>query len=417
MRNETKFNENNTWTYQNGELYHYGRPGMKWGKTIFGGIDNPKSLIYDPNYGKGRFPFTSNSSQTTRRERPSSSASERVNSKINNRPNNSGSLSGRKRPSASAAERIASRIPNSSDSKINNASKHGIRGGSISIGSNSDKTRNGIKDIFMNMGDRHYKEGNDFLNNRDDHNRYSQEKLFKDESGRSSYLESAMDELIQNGEGAYAEMMTNSRVKSVLNLSIQNAKYDLVSGLNDLVNKLGIGKQVDSVLNKFIGNKNTKKSENANGKVSDEPYSYDQGKPMTKEEYEAKRSQDYKNMYYRSNPTGSNSNSQKRKEIEDYQSYYGRPYIQVSGEDKPVYKSIRDLPGSATPYSENGWNPDEWEVFDNPDGTASIYNPHDLPTYEAYQQLQEKMKDYDKYYREKYWDDWVREQAKERGFN
>lgn len=42
------------WIYQDGELYHYGRKGMKWGETIFGGYDNPKSLTYNPNFGLGR---------------------------------------------------------------------------------------------------------------------------------------------------------------------------------------------------------------------------------------------------------------------------------------------------------------------------------------------------------------------------
>ena len=39
------------WIYQNGELYHYGVPGMKWYQTIFGGYDNPRSMTYDPKRG------------------------------------------------------------------------------------------------------------------------------------------------------------------------------------------------------------------------------------------------------------------------------------------------------------------------------------------------------------------------------
>ena len=56
-------NGGGSWVYANGELYHYGRPGMKWYQTIFGGYDNPKSLVYDPNYGKGSKYNTSGGTQ------------------------------------------------------------------------------------------------------------------------------------------------------------------------------------------------------------------------------------------------------------------------------------------------------------------------------------------------------------------
>jgi hypothetical protein len=406
MRDQTKFNENNTWTYQNGELYHYGRPGMKWGKTIFGGIDNPKSLIYDPNYGKERFPFKPNSSQSTRRERPSSSASERVISKINNRPKNSGSVSGRKRPSASAAERIADRIPNSSGSTTNTGRKRPsasaaeriadrIPNSSGSTTNNSPKHGISVQygDPIENRKKPFYKIGNEFLDNRDNYDRHKEHTL---ESDRNTHLELAVAKQIQDGEEAYGMMMTNRRTKDMLNLAIQNAQYNIVSGLNNLVRNLGIDKQVDSFLDIFLGDKKSTKNPSSSQKQN-EPYSYDQGKPMTQDEYEARRAQDYENMLYRWNPTGNNSNSEDRKKIQEWQDRNEMPFIQ--GVDK-INKVGVSIPGGSTPYSDGGYMPSYYKT--------PWFDPHNIPTYEQYEELKEDQKEADEAYRKKYWDDYLR---------
>ena len=392
---------NNTWTYQNGELYHFGRPGMEWGKNIFGGINNPKSLTYDPNYGKSQ------------RKIPSASASERVISKINNRPKNSGLLLQRKRPSTSAAERIVSRISNSSGSTTNNSPKHGIRGGvkgdTVRIGPNEftyvndesstkNKPKTSLSDLLIN------KTRDKYTSNQIEYNSY-------EKPSNMTYLESNMAKQMEDGKEAYTKMVDDPSLKNMFNLAIQNAQYDIASGANDIVNKLGIGDKVNKLIHKVFGDSVSQRkrpSASAAERIADRIQPVSTGSGESREErvdrdtYQ-RRAQDYENMLYRWNPTGNNSNSKERKKIEKWQNEYRMPYITVSSSssgtrnpiddeelNKQVWDRIRD---SGSPYAPSRLQPsDSW--YTETDSDHRIYNSykaHDLKSWDLYEKYKDTL--------------------------
>ena len=400
---------NNTWTYQNGELYHYGRPGMEWGKNIFGGIDNPKSLTYDPNYGK------------VQRKIPSTSASERVISKINNRPKKSGLLLQRKRPSASAAERIVSRIPNSSNSTTNDGSKHGIRGGvkgdTVRIGPNEftyvndesstkNKPKTSLSDLLIN------KTRDKYTSNQIEYNSY-------EKPSNMTYLESNMAKQMEDGKEAYTKMVDDPSLKNMFNLAIQNAQYDIASGANDIVNKLGIGDKVNKLIHKVFGDSVSQRkrpSASAAERIADRiPSSekdpneenYRDEKDAEKKQQEEKDHENWVKAYEaglkRGNPIGNNKQSKEREKINRWQNEHRMPYITVSSAssgtrnpiddeelNKQVWDRIRD---SGSPYAPSRLQPsDSWYTESGKDSDGYYYNSHkvnNLSSWDLYEQYKD----------------------------
>ena len=197
------------WVYQDGELYHYGRKGMKWGKTIFGGIDNPRSLIYDPNYGKGRWRFNQNPTIKNAQRRPSVS-----------------------RPS-SGVSKVVKDAKNFGGWVFNKARK---------LGENSARSGWTSNQIDFN----NYKSTSDM-------NKRVSESPYIWSTRGMSHLEQNMTKQIREGQEAYNAMRNDGSIKNILNLAIQNAQYDVVSGLNNVLTKLGLDDEVDRVLSKFLG--------------------------------------------------------------------------------------------------------------------------------------------------------------------
>ena len=176
-----------TWVYQGGELYHYGRKGMKWGKTIFGGIDNPKSLIYDPNYGKGKI---------------------------------RGGLK-------DDAQKVAS-----------NAWQN-VR----EYGSNIGK---GVQKVYNNFSaNTRYGARREFQSNVSEQDRHSITDT------NVGFLDRARAKEIEDGKKAFAKMANNPTLINALNLMFQNAQYDIVSAVDDLLEKIDIGGKVTDFFNKY----------------------------------------------------------------------------------------------------------------------------------------------------------------------
>ena len=197
------------WVYQDGELYHYGRKGMKWGKNIFGGIDNPKSLMYDPNYGKGRWRFNQNPAIKNAQRRP-----------IVSRPN-------------SGVSKVVKDAKNFGGWVFNKARK---------LGENSARSGWTSNQIDFN----NYKSTSDM-------NKRVSESPYIWSTRGMSHLEQNMAKQIGEGQEAYDAMRDDGSIKNILNLAIQNAQYDVVSGLNNVLTKLGLDDEVDRVLSKFLG--------------------------------------------------------------------------------------------------------------------------------------------------------------------
>ncbi len=172
------------WIYQDGELYHYGRKGMKWYKTIFGGYDNPKSYTYDPDRGLG--------------------------------------------------------------TNIKNAVSSGWQN-TKGFASNASKNFN---KYYVNDFKRNISPNTNYTRNKTEMFRY--EKTLGNSS--MTHLEANMAKQIRDGDAAFEKMVENPSFFNKLNLAIQNAQFDIVSGMNSLLKKIGLDDEVDALLSVFMGN-------------------------------------------------------------------------------------------------------------------------------------------------------------------
>ena len=267
------------WIYQDGELYHYGRPGMKWGKTIFGGIDNPKSLTYDPNYGKGRFLFNQNRIiKPTQRQRA-------IN-KLSTRP---GAVGRGVRGSIGS---------NTRGNVINDAKNFG--------GWVFDKARKLGENVARDGWVGNQINFNTYKSTGDMNKRVSDSPYIWSTRGMS-HLETNMAKQIEEGQEAYDAMREDGSIKNILNLAIQNAQYNVVSGLNNVLTKLGLDDEVDRWLSKWIGNSDWQARDKAAQRIIDYNETRDPGSPvsvMFDGPYEYKDSDPGHSPYTPTTPTG-----------------------------------------------------------------------------------------------------------------
>lgn len=178
------------WIYSDGELYHYGRKGMQWGKTIFGGYDNPLSFTYNPDYGLGR--NIGNAVSTTW-----------------------GNVTG-----------YGKHVYNNANKKYGNSVRKAWRSATSPKSNYNYNVSEWSK----------YKKDNN-LNS----------------TSKMTHLERNMGDQIEDGYNAYNEMLKSPTFFNKLNFAFQNAQYDVVSGVNNVLRKLGLDDEVDAFLSVFLG--------------------------------------------------------------------------------------------------------------------------------------------------------------------
>ena len=215
--------------YKDNELYHYGRKGMKWGKTIFGGVDNPKSLTYDPYYGREQSSLSPSHIKPTQRIYPSFRGSEYAINK-----NSTKSIKGTKGSIGS-----------------------GVRGNIINDSKNFggwvfDKARQLGEESARKHWTGNAIDFNTYKSTSDMNKRVSDSPYIWSHRGMS-HLEQNMAKQIDDGRKAYEAMRDDGSIKNILNLAIQNAQYNIVSGINNVLTKLGLDDEVDRWLSKWIG--------------------------------------------------------------------------------------------------------------------------------------------------------------------
>ena len=181
------------WIYSDGELYHYGRPGMKWYKTIFGGFDNPKSLTYDPNRGKRE-----------NIRNIASNAWENVKGFAGNAAKNFNRYYG-----AEAKQRMTIKGAhnyNNADwydyKKKNPGELKGSKGGSITT---------------------------------------------------TSHLEEYMAKQIRDGNAVADDLLNNPSILNKLNMVLQNTQFRVAYNVNNMLKKMGLDDEVDDLISKFTG--------------------------------------------------------------------------------------------------------------------------------------------------------------------
>lgn len=184
------------WIYSDGELYHYGRKGMQWGKTIFGGYDNPLSFTYDPN--RGLFDNMGRAASTTW-----------------------GNVTG-----------YGKHVYNNANKKYGNSVRKAWKSAT------SPKSNYNYNNIEWSK----YKKDNGL-----------------DSTSKMTHLERNMGDQIEDGYNAYNEMLKKPTFFNKLNFAFQNAQYDVVSGVNNVLRKLGLDDEVDAFLSVFLGNSSARK--------------------------------------------------------------------------------------------------------------------------------------------------------------
>lgn len=167
------------WVYQDGELYHFGRKGMKWGQNIFGGFDNPLSLVYDPNYGKGKI------------------------------------------------------------QKFGSDAWQKVKGYGSNVGKRVQK---GYNDFAANS---RYNARQEFQSNVYEQDRHN----FRDT--KVGLLDRARAKELEDGKKAVKKMTDNPTLINAFNVMFQNAQYNVVSAVDDLLEKLDIGGKVTDFFNKY----------------------------------------------------------------------------------------------------------------------------------------------------------------------
>jgi hypothetical protein len=181
------------WIYSDGELYHYGRPGMKWYKTIFGGYDNPKSLTYDPDRGK------------------------RENFK-----------------------NITSNAWQNVKGFVSNAGKNFNR-----YYGTEAKQRMTIK------GAHNYNNADWYKYKKDNPGEVKGNKGWS--MVTTSHLEEYMAKQIRDGNAVADELVNNPSILNKLNMVLQNTQFRVAYNVNNMLKKMGLDDEVDDLISKFTG--------------------------------------------------------------------------------------------------------------------------------------------------------------------
>jgi hypothetical protein len=183
------------WIYSDGELYHYGRKGMKWYKTIFGGYDNPKSYTYDPDRGKW----------------------DNFKNQVSTGWQN---------------------VKGFTSNAVKNTQKYYTDPMARDL-KNRQQARNG------------------FIDNHKDFTAYKNSENFS--SLKMTHLEKMMEKQYGDGSAVFKQMHNNPSLMNAINLMFQNAQYDVVSGVNKFLKKVGLDDEVDAILSKFVGDSDARK--------------------------------------------------------------------------------------------------------------------------------------------------------------
>lgn len=181
------------WIYSDGELYHYGRKGMKWYKTIFGGYDNPKSFTYDPDRGK----FDNFKGQL-------STGWQNVKGFASNAKKNFNRYYG-----TEAKQRMTIKGAHN----YNNADWRGYK-----------------RD---NPGEIKGKNGWSMIT--------------------TSHLEEYMAKQIRDGNAVADDILTNPSILNKLNMVFQNTQFRVAYNVNNMLKKMGLDDEVDDLISKFTG--------------------------------------------------------------------------------------------------------------------------------------------------------------------
>lgn len=183
-----------SWVCINGELYHYGRPGMEWGKHL-PGTDWWKKTV--ESYSAKSSPVKTLNGRNIGSQTP---FTRRVGAQLR---------------TAGTAVKEYGRM-------FNRASKYEVakRAGSAYALNRLDARHKGIDLKSTNL----------------------------------SHLEKYMAKQIDAGRDLYNNLaFEDDSWKNLLNLSIRNAKYSVVKGVNDFLNKHGLADKVDRFISKFVG--------------------------------------------------------------------------------------------------------------------------------------------------------------------
>ena len=206
-----------SWGYVNGELYHFGIKGMKWGEHLpFTDYWKVGKNAYG-NYMKKNttvgFNKDANGVMTTYNKKPSKLKA------FGYAVNAAGTY---------ARNRARNDIRRAKDAAINK--------------------RNAInQNIRYKTTDRYYSNLNNFSEGM--------------KNMPTSHLEERMGKLLNRGND-YIEALKqnpNSGI-AVLNLAIKNAQFNVLNGINSFLKKTGLDKKVDKFLSKFLGESNAVKS-------------------------------------------------------------------------------------------------------------------------------------------------------------
>ena len=223
-----------SWVYVNGELYHYGRPGMKWYQTIFGGYDNPKSMTYIQGYGKQK---ARNAYEQKMATRDSSGRNPSLGAKIYNTGRR---ITGEARAVGSglravgrSARDYASYVKGNINKYYLNEAKTNVRN---KINSERQKYIRGEQSNYASNAA--YSEG------------FGNRKL--------THIEEALQKQVRDGK-SFAESITGGilnpqmSLSNYLNLVNQNMQANVLRLADRFVKKLGISDDVDRILTRFFG--------------------------------------------------------------------------------------------------------------------------------------------------------------------
>ena len=229
-----------SWVYINGELYHYGRPGMEWGKHLPG-----------TDWWKAQTAKVANVYKQAKADYQRDTAMGRYGS---NRTVNGAT---RARATVSALRKTASylgkgltkygkKLPGHMVNEARNIGRN-IREDARDLGVKAKKFAKNPKGFINNYAKARWAEVRSFI-----------QKFHKDSANRANssvnsntLLSKFVNSQAQESCEAYAKMMDQGGVTTSINTAIQSAQYNIVNGINSWLQSKGWDDEVDDFMRKL----------------------------------------------------------------------------------------------------------------------------------------------------------------------